>query len=138
MNELYKELEIMDLNLQQARLENCRLNDEKTTCIVAHERDVATLAGMLKSVMAENAKLKEALLVARGHPSPKLGVKGRLGDLELDVISSLIESGIPYLPATPHSHGSTSTHTPPFEPEAEACSLDVSRASISLSVQTMP
>lgn len=134
MNDLYKDLEAMDLSLQQARRENVRLMEEKDACVAAHERDVAALENMLKSVMDENEKLKQALSAARGT-SPKLAPRGMPGELERSMVSDLIQSGISNIPSTPNSNGSTSTQTPPFEPEAE---LDVTRSSIDASMVSTP
>lgn len=129
ISELYKELEKVDAALQDATQENRRLKEEKSACVAAHERDVAALESMLKSVMDENAKLKESLGVSN-EKNNKHAPWTMTQDVQRNMISDLIQSGISNVPQTPKSEGSSSTQTPPFEPEAELSSLDASRRSI--------
>lgn len=123
VKELYKELEEMDNALQESRRENSKLKEDKDQCIAAHERDVASLEHMLKSVMDENQKLQEALSVAVGKKPPKLTPRGMPEAIERTMISNLIQSGISGTPSSLRSAGSpsASTGTPPStaEPEAE-------------------
>jgi len=123
VKELYKELEEMDTALQESRRQNRKLKEDKDQCIAAHERDVASLEHMLKSVMEENQKLQEALKVAVGKKPPKLTPRGMPEEMERTMISNLIQSGISATPSSLRSVGSpsASTGTPPStaEPEAE-------------------
>lgn len=137
-SDLYQELEDMDMALKKACEDNIRLTEEKDACKAAHERDVKALESMLKSVMEENKQLKEALATAIGNTSPKYASRGMPEELERAVISNLIHGGISHIPQTPNSQGSSSTQTPPFEPEAEDGSLDLSRASIDMSRAATP
>lgn len=127
VKELYKDLEEMDISLQESRRENSKLKDDKEACIAAHERDVASLEHMLKSVMDENEKLKEALSVALGKKAPKLTPRGMPEALERTMISNLIQSGISGTPSSIRSSlrsvgspsASTGTPASTVEPEAE-------------------
>lgn len=77
-DEVYKELERMEIELRKVRDENSKLKEEKAACEEAHSRDVSTLEAMLSQMMNDNERLKKAL----GGAEALLRTKNPVGSLD--------------------------------------------------------
>lgn len=75
-DEVYKELERMEMELQKVRDENSRLREEKAACEEAHSRDISTLEAMLTQIMSDNQRLKKALEEAEARLRAQGGMGG--------------------------------------------------------------
>jgi hypothetical protein len=106
---MHKELERMEVVLQQVREENTKLREEKRAVEEAHRRDVSSLEAMLNQIMEENKRLTEAVSAFRAGAAHQV----RALDFSDRIVS--LKQQVPMTPSSVRSEVE-----PAFEPEIDS------------------